>query len=273
MVSAGRVVVEIRDHVADVRLARPDKLNALDPAMFETLAETGARLARERGIRAVVLSGEGRGFCAGLDMESFASVARDGASGLGDIAARTHGDANLFQHAALVWRDLPVPVIAALHGPVFGGGLQIALGCDMRFAAPDARLSVLEIKWGIVPDMGGMLLMRRLMRADLIRELTFTGRIVPAEEARSLGLVTALHDDPHAAALAVAAEIAGKNPDAVRAAKRLLNAADDERRAEILLAESHAQAGLLGTPNQVEAVRANAERRTPSFRDAPSVAS
>jgi enoyl-CoA hydratase/carnithine racemase len=262
-----RVNVEIRDHVAHVRLARPDKLNALDPPMFEALAATGARLAEEGAVRAVVLSGEGRGFCAGLDMESFAAIAQSGGSGLGDIAARTHGDTNLFQQAALVWRGLPVPVIAALHGAVFGGGLQIALGCDVRYAAPDARLSVLEVKWGLVPDMGGALLMRRLMRGDVIRELTYTGRVLSADEARELGLVTALHADPLAAALAAAAEIAAKSPDAIRAAKRLLNEAEDERRAEILIAESREQAGLIGGPNQVEAVRANMEKRRPAFRD------
>lgn len=265
--AAGRVQVEIRDGVADVRLNRPDKLNALDPALFDALIAVGERLSGDAGLRAVVLSGEGRGFCAGLDMESFAAIARGGASGLGDIAARTHGPANLYQHAALVWRLMPVPVIAALHGAVFGGGLQIALGCDIRLAAPDARLSVLEIKWGIVPDMGGTALMRRLMRADVIRELTFTGRIVAAEEAREIGLVTALHADPRAAALAMAAEIAARSPDAIRAAKRLLNAAEDAGLAEILVAESAAQAALIGSPNQIEAVRANAERRAPAFRD------
>lgn len=264
--SEERVTVEIRDRIADVRLNRPDKLNALHPALFSELIETGERLGRDPGIRAVILSGAGRGFCAGLDMESFAAVAAGG--GLGsDIAQRTHGPANLFQQAALMWRQLPVPVIAAIHGVAFGGGLQIALGADLRFVAPDARLSLMEIKWGIVPDMGGVLLMRRLMRADVIRELTFTGRIVSGEEAQRLGLATAIHADPLAAAWEAAREIAERSPDAVRAAKRLLNAADDERMAEILMAESHEQKALLGNPNQVEAVRANLERRPPVFRD------
>jgi enoyl-CoA hydratase/carnithine racemase len=163
---------------------------------------------------------------------------------------------------------MPVPVIAAIQGVAFGGGLQIALGADMRFVAPDARLSVMEIKWGIVPDMAGMLLMRHLMRADVVRELTFTGRIVSAEEAQRIGLATAVHEDPLGAALDTAREIASRSPDAVRAAKRLLNEADEERVAEILIAESREQKALLGSPNQIEAVRANLERRRPVFRDA-----
>jgi enoyl-CoA hydratase/carnithine racemase len=263
--SGERVTVEIRDHVADVRLNRPDKLNALDSAMFEQLIGAGEWLAADTTVRAVILSGAGRGFCAGLDMESFAAMAAGG--GIGDITQRTHGPANLFQRAALVWRQLPVPVIAAIHGVAFGGGLQIALGADMRIVAPDARLSVMEIKWGIVPDMGGMLLMRRLMRADVIRQLTFTGRIVSGEEAQRIGLATAIHDDPLGDAREAAREIATRSPDAVRAAKRLLNEADDERAAEILIAESRAQKALLGSPNQIEAARANLERRPPVFRD------
>ena len=263
--SGERVTVEIRDHVADIRLNRPDKLNALDPAMFDALIGAGERLAADTTVRAVILSGEGRGFCAGLDMESFAAMAAGG--GIGDITQRTHSPANMFQQAALVWRQLPVPVIAAIHGVAFGGGLQIALGADMRIVAPDARLSVMEIKWGIVPDMGGMLLMRRLMRADVIRQLTFTGRIVSGEEAQRIGLATAIHDDPLRDALEAAREIATRSPDALRAAKRLLNEADDERAAEILIAESRAQKALLGSPNQIEAARANLERRPPVFRD------
>ena len=263
--SGERVTTEIREGIADVRLNRPDKLNALDPAMFAALIETGERLARDARVRAVALSGAGRGFCAGLDVESFASIA--GGGGIGDITARTHGPANLFQQAAFVWRKMPVPVIAAIHGVAFGGGLQIALGADMRLAAPDVRLAVMEIKWGIVPDMAGMLLMRNLMRADVIRELTFTGRIVSAEDAQRIGLATAVHEHPLGAALETAREIANRSPDAVRAAKRLLNEADDERVAEILMAESREQKALLGSPNQIEAVRANLERRAPVFRD------
>ena len=172
-----RVSIAIAEGVAEARLDRPDKLNALDGAMFDGLIAAGEHVSREKGVRAVVLYGAGRGFCAGLDTQIFASIAsRRHERALGDIVRRTHGDANAAQQAALVWRGVPVPVIAAVHGPCFGGGFQIALGADMRYVAPDARLSILEIKWGIVPDMGGIALMRELAGGDVIRELAFTGR-------------------------------------------------------------------------------------------------
>ncbi|MDB5589550.1 crotonase/enoyl-CoA hydratase family protein [Enterovirga sp.] len=270
----GRITLRIRDGIADLRLNRPAKMNALDEPLVEALLAAAARLRREAGLRAVVMSGEGASFCAGLDMANFAAVASGSGAGLltGRLADRTHGPANRFQHLALVWRELPVPVIAALHGSVFGGGLQIALGADLRFATPDAQLALLEIRWGIVPDMGGTLLLRDLIGADLIRDLTYTGRILSGDEAARLGLVTRTCPDPHAAALEAAREIAARNPDAIRAAKRLLNLADDATAARILLAESREQDGLLGTPNQMEAVRANMERRSPVFHDRPDEA-
>lgn len=263
-----RVAVEVADGVAEVRLNRPDKLNALDPDMFAALVAAGERLIGDPEVRAVVLSGEGRAFCAGLDMASFAAVLSGGGlGGLGsDLTARTHGPANLVQEVVLIWRRVPVPVIAALHGSVLGGGFQIALGADIRYAAPDAKLSVMEIRWGIVPDMGGTFLLRELAATDVIRELTFTGRVVSGEEAARLGLVTRVLDDPRAAALAIASEIAGKSPDAVRAAKRLLNLTDQTFFERVLVAESAEQSQLLGSPNQVEAVRANMEKRAPAFR-------
>ena len=186
--------------------------------MIEALVAAGERLMEAKGLRAVVLHGAGRGFCAGLDKASFAAMAagrRDGVPS--DLAARTHGKANVFQQAALVWRDLPVPVIAAIHGVALGGGFQIALGADIRYVAPDARLSILEIKWGLVPDMGGIALMRELARADVVRELAFTGRQFTGDEAVAYGFATAVHADPLAAARATAREIAAKSPDAVRA--------------------------------------------------------
>lgn len=262
-----RVVVELGpDGVAEVRLNRPDKLNALDAAMFAELVAAAARLAAEPSLRAVVLSGEGRAFCAGLDMAGFAAA---GGSPLGgDLSARTHGRANLFQAAVLCWRDLPVPVVAAIHGSALGGGFQIALGADIRIVAPDAKLSAMEIRWGIVPDMGGILLMRELARADICRDLVYTGRVFSGEEAERLGFATRLGPDPRAEALAAAREIASRSPDAVRAAKRLLGIGDEALRDRVLLAESAEQAGLIGAPNQREAVAANFGKRPPRFRDA-----
>ncbi len=262
----GRVTLAFAEGVAEVRLDRADKLNALDPPMFTALVEAGERLKRAWALRAVVLYGAGRGFSAGLDMESFAAIAAGRAEGLlSDLAKRTHGIANLVQQAVFAWRDVPVPVIAAVHGVAFGGGFQVALGADIRYVAPDAKLSILEIKWGLVPDMGGIALMRELARGDVIRELAFTGRQFSGEEALRYGFATAVHADPLEAARASAKEIAEKSPDAVRALKRLLNASADLDTAAILLAESREQAKIIGGPNQVEAIRAGVERRPPKF--------
>ena len=258
-----RVSLSMEGGVADVRLNRPDKMNALDPAMFAAIAAAGKTVATTPEVRAVVLSGAGRAFCAGLDMASFTGLDRAG----GDITDRTHGAANLFQYVAWLWRELPVPVIAALHGVAFGGGFQIALGADIRFAAPDTKLSIMEIKWGLVPDMAGIALTRGLMRDDVLRELTFTGRVFTAAEGVGYGCVTHVDPDPHAAATALAREIATKSPDAVRGAKRLYNAAIEGGGAELLRAESAEQKRLIGSANQMEAVMANLEKRAPLFRD------
>lgn len=264
-----RVTVKIEDGVADVRLARADKMNALDDKMFEAIIEAGTRLKTERGVRAVVISGEGKAFCAGLDMGNFQRTADAGSDPRpeGRLMARTNGIANRPQYAAWVWREVPVPVIAAVHGVAFGGGFQVMLGADMRYAAPDTKMSVMEIKWGLVPDMAGTVLMRHLMRDDVIRELTYTGRIFTAEEGERMGLVTRLTKDPHTDALATAREIAGKNPDAVRAAKRLLNDAPLISIQEGLMAESREQTAIAGKANQVEAVMSQLQKRPPQFKD------
>jgi enoyl-CoA hydratase/carnithine racemase len=266
-----RVTVQIVDGVADVRLVRVDKMNALDDAMFSALIEMGERLRTEASVRAVVLSGEGRAFCAGLDMGSFAAMAsgernRDTTAAL-VASKRTEGGSNRAQHACMVWREIPVPVIAAVHGVAFGGGFQLALGADLRFVAADVKLAVLEIKWGLIPDMAGMVLMRGLVRDDVARELTYTGRIFGGEEAVSMGLATRVCADPRAEALALAAEIAAKNPHAIRAGKRLLNLMGEGDQHAILLAESQEQGALIGSANQVEAVMANLEKRVPGFAD------
>jgi enoyl-CoA hydratase/carnithine racemase len=266
-----RVQLTISDGVADVRLVRADKMNALDAAMFEALVATAKRLATEKGLRAVVLSGEGRAFCAGLDMGRFAAMKEEGGNGVAggearDLTARTHGIANFPQMAVWGWRELPVPVIAAVHGVAFGGGFQLALGADMRFLSADARMSIMEIKWGLVPDMAGTPILASLVRDDILRELTYTGRVFSAQEALTYGLATRICDDPRAAALEVARDIAGKSPDAIRAAKRMLNKLSVDP-ALALLAESIEQQKLIGSPNQSEAVRANIDKRAPRFVD------
>jgi enoyl-CoA hydratase/carnithine racemase len=269
-----RVSITIEGGVADVRLNRADKMNALDNAMFEGLVAAGERLKTEKGVRAVVLSGEGRAFCAGLDMGNFGRMAEGPRSGGNPasrsdeaLGARSHGVANRAQYAVWVWRELPVPVIAAVHGVAFGGGFQVALGADMRYVAPDTRLCVMEIKWGLVPDMAGTQLMRHLAREDVVRELTFTGRIFSGEEAYQYGFATRVVADPRAAALATSHEIAGKSPDAIRAAKRILNDAVLVDPKTGLTQESVEQAKLIGTPNQVEAVMSNLQKREPAYAD------
>jgi enoyl-CoA hydratase/carnithine racemase len=271
-----RVTVSITDGVADVRLNRPDKLNAIDWAMFQALAETGDSLHGDRSLRAVVLSGEGRSFCAGLDMSAMQAMtsSRSGEGGgddgsqaaRGPITDRLPGKiTNWGQQAVYTWTEMPVPVIAAVHGHAFGGGLQIALGCDIRYVHPDASLSVMEVRWGIVPDMTGIPTLVRLVGLDVAKELTYTARRISGREAFDLGLATHVSEDPRADAFALAHEIAGRNPDAIRAAKALLDAAPGRSLAESFLEESRLMGELIGSPNQIEAVMAEMEKRPPNF--------
>ncbi len=259
-----RVTITVEDGVADVQLARPEKMNALDPAMFEGIRRAIAQLRTTAGLRAVVLSGQGKAFCAGLDMASMSAGA-----GLDVEALRrpTHDLANDFQEPAWGWRTLAVPVIAAAHGVVFGGGLQILAGADIKIAAPGTRFSVMEMKWGLVPDMAGIALWRTTVRDDVLRELTFTAREFQSDEAQRLGFVTRIAEDPLAEARALARSIANRSPQAVRGAKRLLNAMAEEGSRAILQAERDEQSKLLFQPSQVEAVMANMEKRAPKFRD------
>src|ERR1700684_3535163 len=271
MMAERRVTLDITDGVADVRLARPDKRNALDVAMFTALVTTGEQLKSEPGVRAVVLSGEGPDFCAGLDFGSFAAM-RDGerlrlqaALPPGGGPARAAG-----QRAAYVWTEVPVPVIAAVTGNALGGGLQIALGADIRIVAPDARMSVLEIRWGLIPDMTGSQLLPELVGRDVAKELTFTGRMVRGEEAVTLGLAPRADPDPRQAALDLARSIAGRSPHAIRAAKRLLDLAGRVDLETGFAAEQKEIGALVGSPNQAEAVTAEFEQRPPRFTDPAS---
>lgn len=260
--SEQRVTLERRGHVAVVTLARPDKRNALDPAMFEAIDATARELSADRELRAVVLAGAGKSFCAGIDLMAFAA----GEAVIRKLLSRRDGEAaNLAQRVGWAWRECPVPVIAALHGEVFGGGLQVALGADLRIAHPDARLSVMEVRWGLIPDMSASQTLRNLVRRDVALELAWTGRIVPGEEALALGLVTRLADDPLAEALSLAETIASHSPDAVRGVKRLFNHAWDCAPAEALALEAELQMRILGQANQMEAVRAGMTGDTPRF--------
>ena len=266
-----RVTITIDAGIADVKMNRPDKRNALDPAMFTALAEAGERLKTEPGVRVVVLSGEGKSFCAGLDMASMQAIAgngdsADGSSGnAGDMAEGriTH----LGQQVCWVWQEVPVPVIAAVHGHALGGGIQIALGADLRIVHPDTQMSVREIYWGLVPDMTGTFQLGKLIRPDIAKELTFTARVFPGSEAFDLGLATRLSDDPYADAMTMAREIAGVSPGAVRGAKELINNMAAEGAAEQFAAERRLIRAQIGTQNQVEAVTASFENRAPAFTD------
>lgn len=253
------------DGVAQVRLTRDDKLNALDGAMFEALLDAGKALFDMPGLRAVVLAGEGRAFCAGLDLAEMGKP--DGLGGPAALSDRTHGNANEFQQAALQWRKLPVPVVAAIHGVCFGGGLQIAAGTDIRVVDPAARLAIMELKWGIVPDMGGFALWRNQVREDVLRLLTYTNREFSGEEAVAHGLATLADPDPIARATVIATEIATRSPTAIRAAKSLFNRSPDLTFDEILSAESIEQQRLIGSRNQIEAVMSQMEQRAAHFVD------
>ena len=261
-----RIVVQMEGHVADVRMDRTDKLNALDYEMFQALIETGRSLATTKGVRAVVLSGNGRAFCAGLDFASFMAMAGSGGPNLLDRDGSS--PANTAQLAAYVWKELPVPVIAAVHGVCYGGGLQIAAGADIRIVHPEAKFSIREMHWGLVPDMSGTRTLKHLLRQDVLKELTFTARIFSGTEAANLGLATRTADDPHAAAMELAAQIASSSPTGIRAAKSLLNQAYDiADDATGLALEEEVQRSVLQTPNQIEAVMANLSKRAPNFVD------
>lgn len=266
MIDPERVTVSIEGGVADVRLVRAEKRNALDRRMFQSIIAAGEQVAADPAVRAVVLSGDGKAFCAGLDTSLFAAMAErtPGDAGASSASGAIRVDA---VQAVRVWVDMAPPVIAAVHGVAVGGGFQLALGADLRVVAPDAQLGVFEIKWGIVPDMCGTQLLPRLVGPDVAKDLMFTGRVVTGSEAQALGLVTRLSDDPRADALALAAEIASRNPDAIKVMKRLVDASwtlpfDDGVREERDQTE-----GMIGSPNQLEAVVANLEQRPGRFQD------
>ena len=275
---AGRVHISISHGIADVKMIRADKRNALDGAMFSALAEAGERLKSEPGVRVVVLSGEGSSFCAGLDFSSFTAMA-GGGGGNGGGGGESNGDGNpgsmapgrithLGQQVCWVWQEVPVPVIAAVHGHALGGGIQIALGADIRIVHPDTQLSVREVHWGLVPDMTGTLMLSQLVRADIAKELVFTARVFDGREAHAIGLATRLSDTPYDDAMAMAREIAGRSPDAVRGAKQLINGLLHDKAESQFAAERRIIGSLIGKPNQVEAVMSNFEKRDAKFIDA-----
>ena len=268
-----RVKVSIEGGIADVRLDRADKRNALDPAMFDAIARAGKDLVSNKEIRAVVLSGSGASFCAGLDFASFQSMAHGGSSN-GDTKSNSGENAGAMQPGAIthlaqqicwVWQEVPVPVIAAIQGHALGGGMQLALGADIRIAHPDTQFAMREVHWGLIPDMTGTLMLSRLVRDDVAKDLVFSARVISGTEAHQLGVVTRLTDSPLEVAMQIASEIAERSPDAVRGAKALINRLSNAGAAEHFAEERKIIYSLIGKPNQVEAVMSNFEKRPASF--------
>lgn len=261
-------ITMLDDGIADVRMNRPDKMNALDADQWAALVEAIDQLKATDGLRVVVLSGEGRAFCAGLDLASMAGERDPGTSSTGhSLADRTKGIANHAQYVAWGWRELAVPVIAAVHGVAFGAGSQIMAGADIRIVHPDTRIAIMEMKWGLVPDVGGMPLWRTQVADDVLREMIYTNREFNGHEAKAMGFATHVSDDPRAHALELAKVIANKNPHAIRGAKRLCNAIATATDAALLQAESDEQVKVIRTPNQMEAVMAEMQKRKPNFTD------
>lgn len=261
-----RVTIEKDGHIAIVKLNRPEKYNALDIAMFDAIIEAGESINKDESIRAVVLAGEGKVFCAGLDLGMF------GMDGQSEMTAtpldeRTHGVANKWQKAAWVWRECQVPVIAAVHGIVYGGGLQIMLGADIKFAEAETKMSIMEMKWGIIPDMGGPQLMRLTVREDIIRELTYTNRVFSGKEAVEYGFATHVSEEPLKDAINLAKEIASKSPSAIVKAKKLFNAIPNLSMEDGLMRESVEQAEILGKKNQLESIFAGMQKREGNFEN------
>jgi len=280
-----RVTVSIQDGIADVRLNRVDKRNALDSAMFSAIARVGKELANDNNLRAVVLSGNGASFCAGLDFGGFQAMAgssdtsKDAGSpnagspnaGSQNVGSQNAGSiesgaiTHLAQQICWVWQEVPVPVIAALHGHALGGGLQLALGTDIRIAHPTTQISMREVHWGLIPDMTGTLMLSRLVRDDVAKDLVFSARVISGIEAHELGLVTRVSETPLEVAMQIAHEITGRSPDAVRGAKALINRLSNAGAAEHFAEERRIIYGLIGKPNQVEAVTSNFEKRPAKF--------
>lgn len=259
-----RVRLHVDGSLAYVTLARPDKHNGMDLDMLKGVLRAQKRVRRLKGLRAVILQGEGPSFCAGLDFKSVLGQPARAALAMAQLWLPFRND---FQRWSMGWRELPVPVIALVHGNCFGAGLQLALGADIRICTPDARLSMMEAKWGLVPDMGGIALMRELMPLDAAKEITFTGRILSGNEARALGLVSHVSREPLAHALAIVEEIATRSPDAVGAGKFLLQRAWRNSERAALRLERLWQRRLMGNPNQRISVQRNQQKQDIPFEE------
>jgi len=259
--AAQKVLTEIKDGVAYVTLNRPDALNGIDLDLIDQLIKAAESLKGDKSIRAVVLQGAGRSFCAGLD---FASAFKN-KKRVARFFLAGPKKANTFQKFSTVWRELPVPVVAVVHGHCFGGGLQLVAGADFRFTTPDAKWSILEAKWGLVPDMGGTVPFLDVMPVDIVQRLAMTGEVVSGEQAVELGLATGVSEDPLAEALALIEQIKERSPDSVAATKELIyrNSRGTERRA--LRLERKLQSIMFKSPNTRIAREAGMKKESPVF--------
>ncbi len=262
-----RVTLTVENHVGIVKFNRADKMNALDDAQIDAIMNVSVAIQSDARIRAVVLAGEGRAFCAGIDVSTLANaIGNDGK--FADVVPRLAGKiTNRWQEIVWQWRAMQVPVIAAVHGVAYGGGMQIMMGADIRIVEPNTKLSIMEMKWGIIPDMAGSQLFRHTVRDDVLRMLTYTHKVFSGTEALQYGFATQLSDNPLEDAIAMAQEIASKNPTAVVQAKKILNAAPYLSVEDSFMLESEVQEDLIGSPNQLEAVFAGLQRRAGDFEN------
>lgn len=261
-----RVTLNITNHIADLKLNRPEKMNALDQDMFKAIVEAGESIKHDQTVRCVVLSGVGKCFCAGMDTVNFDPENKGEIFDV-PLANRTHGISNIFQQVAWIWRELPVPVIAAVHGVAIGGGLNIMSGADIKFITPDTKLSIMELKWGLIPDMAGSQLWRHNVREDIIRELMYTHRIFSGQDAVQYGFATHISENPYEDAMKLASEIASKNPAAIIKAKKIVNEAPYLNAADGLMMESIEQSEIIRSKNQIEAVMAAMQKRDANFEN------
>lgn len=261
---SARVLIDIEDGIATVTLNRPEKYNGLDMPMFEAIARAARTLRKDRSVRAIILCGAGEAFCSGLDVKT---VSKNPVNFLKLLIKPGRKISNLAQDVGYLWRDVPAPVIAVTHGYCFGGGFQVALGADFRFSTADCQFSIMESKWGLIPDMSLTVTLRELVPIDLAKELTMTARQFSGKEAKAMGLVSRVSDDPMSEALAFARELAGRSPDAVAASKLLFNHSWNATDKVALGWETKLQKKVLGRANQRTAIARNSGSPDKPYQD------
>jgi len=259
------IKLEIKNKIATITLNRPQKKNALTLEMLVTLSTIGDNLKNETSLKCIIIKGSAGTFSSGIDITSFASLASDKQL-LNSIMAPLDGVSyNQIQKSCLIWQEISIPVVAVLEGPVFGAGLQLALGADIRIAGDNTVLSIMETKWGLIPDMGITQTLPKLISYDQALYATLTSNLITATEAKSLGLVTICSKNPYDESTKWVKGISARSPEAIVSTKTLYKKAWSEKTTENVRLEALLQTKLIGSPNQMEAVLANIENRTPNF--------